>query len=104
MCGFSSQAQLGILRSKRLRVFLRNRPAPLDRAVAIGAHLTPVDTEHCPFTSVHLRQRSLAQDRDEFLAERPRALFVDVALQAKQAPLGYISYAVFCLQKKTRSD
>jgi hypothetical protein len=33
-----------------------------------------------------LRERSLAQDRDELLAERPRTRLVNVALQAEQAP------------------
>ena len=83
------------MRRKRLRVRLRDRLAHLDRAVAVGAHLTPVDGEHRAFTPLHLRQRSLAQDRDELLAERPRSLFVDIALQAEHAPLGYLSCSDF---------
>src|ERR1017187_3277987 len=95
MCGFSPQAQLRVMRRKRLRVRLRDRLAHLDRAVAVGAHFTPVDGEHRAFTTLHLRQRPLAQDRDELLAERPRSLLVDIALQAEQAPLGYLSCGDF---------
>src|ERR1700728_850083 len=92
---FGSQAQLRVVRRKRLRVRLGDRLAPLHWAVAVGAYLTPVNGEHRAFTPLHLRQRSLAQDRDELLAERPGALFVDIALQAEHAPLGYLACGDF---------
>jgi hypothetical protein len=89
--GLGSQDQLGVVRRKRRRVRRRDRPAHLHRAIAVGAHLAPVDREHRPFASRELRERPLAQDRDELLAQRPRALFVDVALQAEQAPCGHLA-------------
>src|ERR1700722_3781515 len=91
MRGFGPQAQLRVVQRKRLRVRLWDRLAPFNGAVAVRAYLTPVDGEHRAFTPFHLRQRSLAQNRDELLAECPRALFVDIALQAEHAPLGYLS-------------
>src|ERR1700735_2311335 len=91
MRGFGPQAQLRVVRRERLRVRLWDRLAPFNRAVAVLAYLTPVDGEHRAFPPFHLRQRSLAQDRDELLAECPRALFVDIALQAEHAPLRYLS-------------
>ena len=40
-------------------------------------------------------RRVKGEDRDELLAERPRTLLVDIALQAEQAPLGYLSCGDF---------
>src|ERR1700729_3961904 len=72
-----------------MRLRLRNRPAPFDRTIAVIAHPAPVDAEERAFSSLDLRERALAQDRDELLAECPLPLLVDVALQAKQTPLGH---------------
>jgi hypothetical protein len=70
------------MRRKRLGVRLRHRLAPLNRAVAIGAHFTPVDGQHRAFSPLHLRQRSLAQDGDELLTDRN----MQAALSAAEMP------------------
>src|SRR5262249_8690231 len=83
-----SQRQLGILLCEGTCLCLGNRPAPFDRTIAVSAHLAPVDAEERAFSSFDLRERALAKDRDELLAERPRPLLVDVALDTEQAPSG----------------
>jgi hypothetical protein len=65
--------------------------APFDRAVAVGADLTPVDTERRTFAPGQPRQRPVAEDRDELLPEHPCALRVCIALQAQQAAFGHLS-------------
>src|ERR1700678_2505549 len=85
-----SQRQLGIVRRERFRLRGRYWRAPFDRAIAVGVHQTPPDAQRRAFTSLDLRERALAHDRDELLAERPHLLLGDVALEAEQAPLGYL--------------
>ena len=104
VCGLRSQGQLGIVRRERLRVRLEDRLAPLDRAVAVGAHFAPVDGEHRALSARQLRERPLAQDRNELLAERPRARFVDVALQAEQAPRGHLACGDFVHDRPTSTQ
>src|SRR5215468_1444290 len=87
---FGSQAQLGIVRRERFRSRGRDWLTPFDRAIAVGVHQTPPDAERRAFSSFDLRERALAKDRDELLAERPHPLLVDVALETEQAPLGYL--------------
>src|SRR6202161_3348294 len=86
-----SQRQLGIVRRESFRLRGRDWRTPFDRAIAVGVHQTPPDAEHRAFSSFDLRERALAQDRDELLAERPHLLLLDVALQTEQAPLGYLA-------------
>src|ERR1700678_424549 len=90
-----SPRQLGIVRRERFRLRGRYWRAPFDRAIAVGVHQTPPDAQRCAFSSFDLRERALAQDRDELLAERPHLLLGDVALEAEQAPLGYLPRADF---------
>src|SRR5581483_1553062 len=85
-----SQRQLGIVPCEGMCLGLGNRPAPFDRTIAVSAHPAPVDAEERAFSPFDLRERPLAQDREELLAERPLPLLVDVAFQAEQAPLGYL--------------
>ena len=66
-----SQRQLGIVLCEGMRLCRGNRPAPFDRTIAVSAHLAPVDAEERAFSSFDLRERALAKDRDELLAERP---------------------------------
>jgi hypothetical protein len=56
---FGPQAQLGVLRRKRLRVRLGDRLAPLHRTVAIGAHLTPPKMEAREGAMFSIYDRSL---------------------------------------------
>src|SRR5215831_699651 len=84
-----SQRQLGTVLCEGMRLCLGNRPAPFDRTIAVSARPAPVDAEGCTFSSFYLRERALAKDRDELLAERPHPLLVDVALETEQAPLGH---------------
>src|ERR1700735_399120 len=90
-----SQRQLGIVRRERLRLRGRDWRAPFNRAIAVVVHQTPPDAEHRAFSSFDLRERALAQDRDELLAERPHLLLFDVALETEQAPLGYLPQGDF---------
>src|ERR1700744_734412 len=90
MSRLGAQRQLGIVRRERFRLLGRDRRAPFDRAIAVGVYQTPPDAQRRAFSSFDLRQRALAQDRDEFLAERPHLLLGDVALETEQAPLGYL--------------
>src|SRR5438046_2674713 len=78
---FGSQRQLGIVLREGMCLCLGNRLAPLDQTIAVGARVAPVDAEGRAFPSFDLRERALAQDRDELLAERKLILLVDVALQ-----------------------
>src|SRR5216117_3856742 len=84
------QRQLGIVPCEGMCLRLRNRPAPFARAIAVSAYPAPLDAEERAFSSFDLRERALAQDRDELLAERPLPLLVDVALETEQAPLGHL--------------
>src|SRR5580704_19118150 len=86
-----SQRQLGIVRRERFRLPARDWHTPFDRAIAVGVHQTPPDAQHRAFSSFDLRERALAQNPDELLAERPHLLLLDVALQAEQAPPGYLA-------------
>src|SRR6202167_3612962 len=90
-----SQRQLGIVRREGFRLRGRDWRAPFDRAIAVGVHQTPPDAERRAFSSFGLRERALAQDRDELLAERPTLLLLDVALETEQAPLGYLTRGDF---------
>src|ERR1700678_1099775 len=85
-----SPRQLGIVRRERFRLRGGYWRAPFDRAIAVGVHQTPPDAERRAFSSFDLRERALAQDRDELLAERPHLPLLDVAFEAEQAPLGYL--------------
>src|SRR5215472_17091420 len=90
-----SQAQLGIAGRERFRLRGRDWLAPFDRGITVVVHQTPPDAERRTFSSRHLRERALAHDPDELLAERKHLLLVDDALEAEQAPLGYLSCADF---------
>src|SRR5215471_1593803 len=85
-----SQAQLGIARRERFRLRGRDWLTPFDRAIAVGGQEGPPDAERRAFPSFDRRERALAEDRDELLAERPHPLLVDVALETEQASLGYL--------------
>src|ERR1700683_4170550 len=82
-----SQRQLGIVRRERFRLRGRDWRTPFDRAIAVGVYQTPPDAERRAFSSFDLRERALAHNRDELLAERPHLLLLDVALETEQAPL-----------------
>src|ERR1700751_4984552 len=82
-----SQRQLGIVRRERFRLRGRDWRTPFDRAIAVAVHQPPPDAERRACSSFDLRERALAQDRDELLAEWPPPLLVDVALKTEQAPL-----------------
>ena len=86
-----SQRQLGITVRERSRLCRWNRPAPFDQTVAVSARVAPPDAEERACPSFHQRERALAPDPDELLAERPLPLLADLALQAEQAPLGYLA-------------
>src|SRR3984957_4620935 len=90
MGSLDPQRQRGIVRRERFRLPGRDRRAPFDRTIAVGVDQTPPDAHRRAFSSFDLRERALAQDRDELLAERPHLLLGDVALEAEQAPLGYL--------------
>jgi hypothetical protein len=77
---------------ERVRFPRGNRPAPLDQTIAVSDRVAPVDAEGRAFSSSDLRERALAQDRDELLAERKLPLHVDVPLEAEQAPLGHLPH------------
>src|SRR5580692_3348416 len=85
-----SQRQRGIALREGSRLCRRNRPAPFDQTVAVSARVAPPDAEERACPSFHQRERALAPDPDELLAERPLPLLADLALQAEQAPLGYL--------------
>src|SRR6202044_4065202 len=84
------QRQLGIVLCEGMCLCLGNRRAPFDRTIAVAAHQAPVDAEGRAWASFDLRERALAQDSDELLAERPHLLLGDIALETEQAPLGYL--------------
>src|SRR6202050_4250786 len=90
-----SQRQLGIVRRERFRLRGRDWRTPFDRAIAVGVYQTPPDAERRAFSSFDLRERALAHNRDELLAERPHLLLLDVALETEQAPLGYLAHRYF---------
>src|SRR5215469_7992822 len=89
------QRQLGIVLCEGMRLRRGNRPAPFDRTIAVSARPGPVDAEGRAFSSFDIRERALAEYRDELLAERPHPLLVHVALETKQAPLGHLSRGDF---------
>src|SRR6202041_4160725 len=80
---------------QRSRLRGRDWRPPFDRAIAVVVHQTPPDAQRRALSSFDLRERALAHDRHELLAERPHLLLGDVALETEQAPLGYLAHRYF---------
>ena len=84
--GLGAQPELGELGGKLVHLLSGNRLAPLERPVAVLAHLAVVDAESRAGDPVHVRQRAGPEDAHELFAECPGSLGILVALQAENAP------------------